>query len=869
MKILLTPLLASLSCLCAYAAPIPGLFNTGLDTEGVLLPASGAVDPHYEIILSADAGLPGPDAVTLNPGFPVGPWVAEGPDSRWIAPQANQGNGAGGEYRYRTTFDLTGFDESTASISGEWAIDNEGTDILINGTSTGNLNTNGFAALTAFTVNSGFVAGVNTLDFVVFNAGAGVGPTGLRVRMSGTVLVPGEPPSIVDAPTSRSVFEDEPFTLSVVADGEPPLSYQWQLEGVDIPGATGTTYEVVEATPDDAGDYTVIVTNGTGSVTSDPPATIILVEEVFGLYNTGVDDLGVVITDGSTDQHYQLVVNPDAASPDAIVHNSTVFPIVAGPWLANNDASKWIGPAFDTVASAGGDYTYRISLDLTGFDPATAFVTGGWASDNAGLDILVNGSSTGIANMGGFGALTPFRIDPGNFISGINTIDFVLNNAAAGYTGLRVEGIRAGAARGTGGGGPPVILRQPEDQLAEIGSSALFSVLADGAQPLSFQWRFNGTDIGGATLAELPIASVEEASAGDYDVVITNNEGTITSDSATLTILRRPPEVLTQPIDLFAAPGETATFSVVADGTMPLTYQWRRGGTDIAGANSADFTIDPVSPGDVGDYDVVVTNSDGMLTSDAATLTVLDRVPGIFNTGVDAGRFPLLDSEVDPHYTLTVNANGPETEALAMGAIPSPPWVTNSATSRWIGPTIDSNGAAGLYTFRTTFDLLGFDPSTVILIGSWTSDNGTTEVRLNGVATGMTNPGTFTDLFEFQIDSGFVEGVNTLEFDVMNAGEAANPVGLRIENIGALGMAVGVAPFEIISISTSSDPISATFTWNSRPDLEYKVEASRDLLNWIELDDGFASQGETTTYIDTLVAPSVGRVYYRVRLAEQ
>ncbi len=58
-----------------------------------------------------------------------------------------------------------------------------------------------------------------------------------------------------------------------------------------------------------------------------------------------------------------------------------------------------------------------------------------------------------------------------------------------------------------------------------------------------------------------------------------------------------------------------------------------------------------------------------------------------------------------------------------MGAIPSPPWVANTGASRWIGQTTDSNGAPGLYTFQTTFDLLGFDPETVVLAGGWTTDN--------------------------------------------------------------------------------------------------------------------------------------------------
>gem|GEM_PF-2562726 len=120
---------------------------------------------------------------------------------------------------------------------------------------------------------------------------------------------------------------------------------------------------------------------------------------------------------------------------------------------------------------------------------------------------------------------------------------------------------------------------------------------------------------------------------------------------------------------------------------------------------------------------------------------------------------------------------------------------------------------------------------------------------------------------DFRIESGFVDGVNFLEFDVTNAGEAANPIGLRVENLSAF--ATAVAPVQIISISTRDNPpISATFTWNSRSDTSYFVEFSTDLKNWRELDDGFMSQGDTTTYTDTFAASTGGRVYYRVGRAE-
>jgi hypothetical protein len=182
---------AAATCLLAIAvaapaATITGLYNTGVLDDGSVA-ASGAVDLHYVLISSADPNFPGPSAYVANP-IPAGLWVVNSTTSRWIGPTVNQGYPTGaaahpiGEYTYRLTFDLTGLDPATASITGNWAADNNGLFIRLNGVNTTGNVVPVFTALRPFTVSTGFVAGVNTLDFVVRNtAGSGSNPTGLRV----------------------------------------------------------------------------------------------------------------------------------------------------------------------------------------------------------------------------------------------------------------------------------------------------------------------------------------------------------------------------------------------------------------------------------------------------------------------------------------------------------------------------------------------------------------------------------------------------------------------------------------------------------------------------------------------------------------
>jgi hypothetical protein len=207
--------LLNLLGLALQAAPIPGLFGTGVDDSGALLSA-GAIDPHYKLITSADTNFPGPNSIVVSNDFPIageagnGPWLTNGPISKWIGPQPDQtccgqgnagGNGgnAPGAYAYRISFDLTGFDLSTVKITGQWACDSEGTDIKINGVSTGNkiapFPPQPSESWHPFTINSGFVDGVNTLDFLI-NRSSGKYPTGLRADVLGTGLLLPKPVQI-------------------------------------------------------------------------------------------------------------------------------------------------------------------------------------------------------------------------------------------------------------------------------------------------------------------------------------------------------------------------------------------------------------------------------------------------------------------------------------------------------------------------------------------------------------------------------------------------------------------------------------------------------------------------------------------------
>ena len=169
----------------------------------------------------------------------------------------------------------------------------------------------------------------------------------------------------------------------------------------------------------------------------------------------------------------------------------------------------------------------------------------------------------------------------------------------------------------------------------------------------------------------------------------------------------------------------------------------------------------------------------------AAQGASLQAIGDLFSTGVDAGGTPLAEGAADPHYDFSAvpageNPPGPIAINSSHG-FPIGPWLGDNGTSSWIVPGPSHNGVDGDYVYRTTFTIpAGVDPTQVFVRGQGTSDNATTDVRINGVSTGVTFSGNFPAFDpQFTIQSGFQVGLNTLEFTVNEAG--GGPSGLRVE----------------------------------------------------------------------------------------
>jgi hypothetical protein len=164
----------------AHAATISGLVNTGTG-------ATGSQDTNYQLsVLTGNTVLPSNYGyVTDGALFPIGPWIANSADSKWITPFADQATSldptSAGTYDFHLSFTVTG-DASTAALLGRFAVDNSAT-IVLNGQTIGS--GGGITSWTDFSASAGFVSGVNSLDFIVYNNAQSVGnPMGLRVEFT-------------------------------------------------------------------------------------------------------------------------------------------------------------------------------------------------------------------------------------------------------------------------------------------------------------------------------------------------------------------------------------------------------------------------------------------------------------------------------------------------------------------------------------------------------------------------------------------------------------------------------------------------------------------------------------------------------------
>jgi len=405
-------------------------------------------------------------------------------------------------------------------------------------------------------------------------------------------------PTFIAQPESVAVLESESFSFSASVTGTPDPTLQWQKDGVDIIGATSSTYTVSAAVSTDAGIYTLIATNNAGVVASSQSTLKIGFDHQFSSASTTYSMAGGTIT---FDISYDF--------PGRTLPTLSIDLNLPSEWSyvsASGDNLPSYLPRIGAVGTA--EFSYSYPSDRINFSATFSYPPGQAA------DQMVSGTIV-------------YRIE----------INDPFSYATLGQITIM-------------GSPTPTFITQPQSANVNEGESVSFFATVAGVPFPIFQWQKDGLDINGATSSIYTITEVSAADVGSYTLVATNSVGSVSSESAQITA-QAAPQITAQPIGITIAAGQPLRLFVTADGLPEPVYQWRLDGVEIPGETAAELNRSAVSADDSGSYDVVVSNDVGSLNSDAAEV-VVESSPSIVTPPV-GGAF-VVGSSVE----LSVAVNG-------------------------------------------------------------------------------------------------------------------------------------------------------------------------------------------------------------------
>ena len=387
--------------------------------------------------------------------------------------------------------------------------------------------------------------------------------------------ITGVPPTIFAQPTNQTLVAGETAIFAVAASGTSPLSYQWMFNGTNLGGATQSALVLPDALLAQAGNYAVLVTNAFGAITSS---------------------------------NATLTVSP--APPCAVPPAGLV-----SWWRGEANALDRTGGNHGLLVGQTAYGTGRVGRGFV-FDGDEDLVRVGDAANlrlqDFTIEAWIRRASAAIVSFswGGAGQLLccgsrgyNFGMDADNRLF-LGKVDVSLVKPSATITDANWHHVAVTKA------GSAVVFYIDGAPHAAPAYTEVFefpTALGIGARPDNQGGGFYGMidelSIYGRALTPAEVQALCSSGAG----------GKCTS---------APPGVFVQPTNQMAQVGDAVTFSVLASGTPPMSYQWQFNGTNLDAATSSTLTLFGVQPAQAGDYSVTVTNAYGSVVSSNATMTV-------------------------------------------------------------------------------------------------------------------------------------------------------------------------------------------------------------------------------------------------------
>ncbi len=450
---------------------------------------------------------------------------------------------------------------------------------------------------------------------------------------------------ITTHPQDDTACESEEITLNVVASGNGP-TYQWRRNSIDLPGMTEDELVLTNLTLADTGVYDCAVTGPCGVIVTSDPATVTVtpfpdrppllsvsrIGTTFFELEEGCQYSGTLIDTGDLAGNVTgatgLASHPSLQDLYAAVR-------VSGSnvsWLASVDRNSGVATVLGQMkVGENGQRIFDIAFDPDSSPPVLYGIQG---NDIGSLDgdlftiDLATAELTPVANISSFGAGEGQSIT----ISG----GFLYHHARVSGNGILTR------VSLTDGGIPETLRTYSGAEAIEWSAMIYAESVFLAATTFGELWTID------------PSSNYDVLSVGDVDDGGVGSLFLTGLSFSSAACIDTPVAITDPPVDLAICEFLPASFTVVATGTAPITYQWQRDGQPISGATSPVYTIPSVSMADVGIYTAVVSNTCGSVTTPPATLTVQLPPSGDFDLdcNVDLTDFALFDGcitgPVDP-----------------------------------------------------------------------------------------------------------------------------------------------------------------------------------------------------------------------------
>lgn len=436
--------------------------------------------------------------------------------------------------------------------------------------------------------------------------------------LSSCMLFAQEPPTVTQHPNSGNKCVGGNISLSIVAEGEGDLSYQWFKDGDPLVGEESEVLTIDPVSEDDTGLYFCRVTNINGSTDSNP-AQVIISTDVPPQMTINAQHTNMCINTSNT-----LIVEPGGEPgvnytwylDDNIIGYTPNYSISSA---SESDAGEYYNIAENACGTTSSDTVNILFFSNAEIvsPPSNQTICEGedvvFTAEAEGDQLYFQWLKNGVMIVGEYSnTLTVSNLTYPNDYDAYQFLAYnICNNDTSNSVYATVNNL-------------PQVVGNPLDNEVCTGETISLNAFAGGTTTPSYQWYDSNGVLENETDTELQITVTEEMNT--FHCLISNVCGTVSTDTATVYPLI-PVYFTQQPIDTTVCEHDNLSLLVKVNGSEPYTYNWLFNDSDIYSSNVSGqdtdlLSIDGITTGQEGFYSCIVSNMCGSTESDPAYITV-------------------------------------------------------------------------------------------------------------------------------------------------------------------------------------------------------------------------------------------------------